>query len=121
MPPGSSALDPAAQVNDWFNSLFPQGATPQPAQTPETEVILAPEPATPPTPAMPPEVVQDPVPQQVPQAGTVFPSPAGLAPGTSTGPRFVLVPARPAIAPERGGGIPILRESGVPENAGNGQ
>jgi penicillin-binding protein 1A len=120
VPPGSSALDPAAQVNDWFNSLFPQGAAPQPAQTPETEVILAPEAASQPVPAAPPEVVQDPVPQQVPQAGTVFPPPAGLAPGTSTGPRFVLVPARPAVAPDRGG-IPILRESGAPENAGSAQ
>jgi penicillin-binding protein 1A len=88
VPPGSGVLDPmASQVNDWFDSLFPPGAAPQPATIPEAEGGLTPEAALPSIPVTPPEGVLQPVPQ-------------------------------PAIAPDRGG-IPILRESGVPEKAGN--
>jgi len=104
----------ASQVNDWFSSLFPASPAPQPAPVPDAEVILAPEPAPPPTPPSPSPPAAPPV-LVLPNV----PSQAGPPPG-ATDPRFVFIPSRPVAPPDRGG-LPILRESAVPENAGTGQ
>ncbi len=113
-PQNSSVLDPMlGQVSDWFKSLFPPSAAPLPAPIPETGVVLPPEPTMQPAPDVQPGVVMQPV----PQPPTVFPPPAEPPPVT-TEPQFVLVPSRPVVTQE-GGGIPILREYKVPENAGS--
>ncbi len=116
-PKNSSVLDPmAARLSDWFNALFPSSAAPQQAPGPEPGVIFPSEPTARPLPRAQPGLVFPPSP--VP--GSVFPAPAEPAPG-ATGPRFVLVPSRPVVAPERGGGIPILREITIPDNFGSGR
>ena len=104
----------ASQVNDWFSSLFPSSPPQQPTPVPDAEVILVPEPAPPPTPPAPPTPSPPPSVLVLPNV----PSQAG-SPG-ATDPRFVFIPSRPVAAPDRGG-IPILRKSTVPENAGTGQ
>ncbi len=119
-PPGSNSQDPmGSQVNDWFKSLFPQGAAPQPAAAPEPEAVVPPQPPAPAAPVTQPEVVLPPQPQSqpLPSPASVVAPPAGPAAG-SPDPRVVSAPPRPATAPDRGG-IPILGESGVPDNAGN--
>ncbi|WP_395059261.1 penicillin-binding protein 1A [Polaromonas sp.] len=104
------AAGPSSPVSDWFNSLFPPGGqvTPpsQPTTTPDGGVIPGYQPPPPPVPS-----------QQQPGVGMV------ISPGSGAAqPGFVVVPGRPVVPQDRGsggggsGGIPILREYGVPDS-----